>query len=446
MHWHAHSRYAHHTVSHSAPITGTFIPISSQHYAKSCRVTGTLNGYRLQAWLSLHTCRKLGKKTYVRGKIRPFARIKNAGFSLRDYLRWQGIQGQLQIYSMTPVGHENTPPPCRIMARARFLGTYFPQAEGLYAKLILGQGKLDSGMRATFAQTGIAHVLAISGLHINMLSGFVIGIILAVLLLAGGATHARTFIGISMVCSLIVIWGYGVLCWGSLTALRAIASTTLIGCAYLFHSRICLIWLSLISACVLLLFWPESLFRPGFQMSVLCVITIAGMIRRRRGIGKSQHNIFQEFSLKTLATLGMSLRLSALTAVYATQIPGGGQIGLGFLANLVVIPYMGGVLMPLILIDCAVVLMNGSLGVAWDYGLVYALKGLVFLGDSFAHLNHLCMITLSGITWISYVSVAISVCWCAFWRHHIYLWGRLGLCVPGGEYLVYLARQRLHFF
>lgn len=444
IHWHKHYRYAWTVVDSAHSVRGSLHVESRHNYGERCRLVGHIQGLKVQAWVRAKDCENLGGVMHVRGRIYPLKKATNAGFSLNEYLRWQGIQGQLHTNHV--YWAQRGPPRAQdlLLERARNLGSRSEVVRGLYSKLLLAQGNLQPQVRSDFSEAGIAHVLAISGLHINMLSSFVLASLLGSLLVWGYPMLASFFMRITLVVSLLVIWTYASLCWGSLTALRAILTSTALALMYLCRSKLCPLWASLSGGIGVLLCWPESLFRLGFQMSMLCVITIAGMIKRRAGFPKREAVPFQEFSLKTLASLGMSVRLSALTVVYATQIPGGGVLGLGLVANLIVIPFMALVVMPLLFIDAGLTVACVPTVWLWDVTITWTLCTLAALAQIFTYLNYVLSINLTGVSWVSYFAVAFGVCWCAFIRGRNYLWGRAGFLVPVAELVLHVSRKSLN--
>ena len=103
----------------------------------------------------------------VRGTLeRPADRRNPGGFDYRGYLRRRGVTGQLYVEEL--VGHVPAPGLRGRMRRALDRGMP-PQASALVAAMTLGVRDDLGELRDIFAAAGLAHVLALSGLHVGVL-------------------------------------------------------------------------------------------------------------------------------------------------------------------------------------------------------------------------------------------------------------------------------------
>jgi len=147
--------------------------------------------------------------------------------------------------------------------------------DALLSALLLGQrgAELD-GLGESFRRVGLAHLLAISGLHLGVLAGFV-------LLLARLGGHYRRWHGWLVIG---VVLGYLVLVEVRMPVLRAGIMTMAASLGLVTGRRIRVSGLLAGSAIGLLLWRPEQLFTAGFQLSfgvVLGLIHLAPAVRRR---------------------------------------------------------------------------------------------------------------------------------------------------------------------
>ena len=147
--------------------------------------------------------------------------------------------------------------------------------DALLLALLLGQRERElDDLTESFRRVGLAHLLAISGLHLGVLAGFV----LAVARLGG---HYRRWQGWLVIG---VVLGYLVLVDVRMPVLRAGVMTIAASLGLALGRRLRISGLVGLSAIGLLLWRPDQLFTAGFQLSygvVLGLIWLAPAVRRR---------------------------------------------------------------------------------------------------------------------------------------------------------------------
>lgn len=137
------------------------------------------------------------------------------------------------------------------------------ERDALLAAMFLGERGPDlDGLDEAFRRTGLAHVLAISGLHLGVLAGVLLG----AFRFTGRhrAWHAWAVIA--------VILFYLLLIEVRLPVLRAAVMITIACLGLAFARRFAFTGLISLSAIGLLLWRPDQLFEPGFQLSFGVVI------------------------------------------------------------------------------------------------------------------------------------------------------------------------------
>lgn len=142
-----------------------------------------------------------------------------------------------------------------------------PETSDFIRMILLGSRNEDIGtIRDDFARVGVAHVMALSGLHVGILA-FVFALLFYPLSFFG---HYKLRWGLTM----IVLWVYAVMTGLSPSVVRAvIMASVVIGSIILDRPRSSLNSL-LFAAIVILIFSPYSLYRPGFQLSFLATAAI----------------------------------------------------------------------------------------------------------------------------------------------------------------------------
>lgn len=130
------------------------------------------------------------------------------------------------------------------------------------AAMTIGERKsLSRQQRDEFASTGIAHILALSGLH----AGFVYALFLVLcypLLLYNPATRALRYF-----LPLLLVWAFAATAGFSASLLRAVLMITAYALARYWHMPITIIDSLLLAAMIILFIAPAALFDVGFLLS-----------------------------------------------------------------------------------------------------------------------------------------------------------------------------------
>jgi len=235
------------------------------------------------------------------------------------------------------------------------LAPYSPY--GLQPALALGISKtLDKTTRNDFASLGIAHILAVSGLHFGMIALALTWLIHKLLnlfpniLRKYGRKHA------SAILSIALLWIYILVVGAPISAQRALIMlyACLIG-RLSARKPESLRTLTLASTLILLLD-PNALFAPSFQLSfgaVLGIFCSLDLFQRPTSLWIKQHIYSprkQKFCETIASTLIMTFGSTLVTAPFC--IWHFGQLPLlGALANLAAIPFVSFVMLPLSLLS-----------------------------------------------------------------------------------------------
>ncbi|HHS82844.1 MAG TPA: ComEC family competence protein, partial [Devosia sp.] len=151
-------------------------------------------------------------------------------------------------------------------------------ASGIARALIIGdQSRLEPQVRKDLAAAGLAHVLAISGLHLSLVAG---GVFAAVrMLLAVSFTLSRHVDPkkVAALAGMAAALGYLALSGASVSASRATIMLVLVFGAVLAGRKALTMRNVAIAGLVLIIFSPAAIFRPGFQLSFAAVIALVGV-------------------------------------------------------------------------------------------------------------------------------------------------------------------------
>lgn len=262
----------------------------------------------------------------------------------REYLARRGIAGLFWADEMELL-RSGRPSPLRTVSRWRMeligrLARLFPGEGGeLLSALLLGaRGLLPGEAKQAFRTAGVAHLLALSGLHLGILAALGWSLL--------GLVRIRR--GWRYLLLLPLVWGYVLLGGARISLVRAGIMFTLLGLFYLLWERGLVLkrWhdplegLGL-AAVVVLILWPWSALDLGFQLSFAATFAI---LLLWPGWGESQLRGRLPRPLRWGADL-----LAASAFAQAGTIPlVGSAFGYiapwGLLANLLLIPWTGVIL------------------------------------------------------------------------------------------------------
>ncbi len=277
---------------------------------------------------------KEGMDIAVRGELEEFASARNPGqFDFQSYYHSLGFAGRIfgkrmelldESYNRYREGIR------QLRERAESVLAQICSEEdlGLFQAITLGdQTELPEEIRKLYQESGIAHLLAVSGLHISFL-----GVGLYELL-----RKLRVPRGIGLFGAAAVTVSYGILTGGSASVVRAV---WMVGFRFLAEG--CGRTYDSLSAMAFAALWllgasPTLLFQAGFQLSFGAVLSLAGLCPRLEQLVRGDEG------RRTEAAALMSLSVHVVTCPFVVwhffTFPLYGPF-----LNLAVVPLMGYVL------------------------------------------------------------------------------------------------------
>ena len=299
------------------PLAGHEVELAGRSDARSLRLEGT------SVVVSLRPVGAVPRgRVRVRGRLEAASGARNpGGFDERAWLRRRGGAHLLRVDAVTFAQPEAG---VRARVRSGVTAGLSPGPALLMRALVLGEREDAGELRDVFARAGLAHLLALSGLHLGVLAAFV-GTLLAPLgparwaLVAGAAAAFTVWIGPtpSLIRAAVMTAAAGVSVASG--AGRPDPPATL-GLA----------------AAATLLARPDWLFDLAFQLSYLSLIGILALgvpVARRVGRGRSARD--------PRAWLPASLAISASASLAGLPLvvdAFGEAAPLGPLVNLVAVP------------------------------------------------------------------------------------------------------------
>ncbi len=228
----------------------------------------------------------VGDRVRVRAAVRPYRLPKNRFLAAANYDRrlagpWHFAT--LATWRGLTIVRRGAALPCRraVDRWRRWLygrlarAVPDPQLSGLLQALLLGtRDALAPKLRELFLDLGVFHLLAISGLHVGIVAGFVF-------LLAGWLLHLLppAFFPAgprrpAALAAVAACWFYVLLTGMHLPALRAGIMATVFLAAIFLEVADDPPGSLLVAVLVILVVWPQALFQLSFQLSVAAVAAI----------------------------------------------------------------------------------------------------------------------------------------------------------------------------
>lgn len=161
------------------------------------------------------------------------------------------------------------------------------QAGGLAVALITGdRGQLDKKVTEDLRKAGLAHILAISGLHMSLVAGGMFWLVRALLAMSGPLVLNYSIKKWAAVAGILAGAFYLVISGASIATQRAFIMLLIMFIAVLLDRPAISMRNLALAALVIVFTRPEAVFSAGFQMSFMAVVGLTGvyeMVRNRRG-------------------------------------------------------------------------------------------------------------------------------------------------------------------
>lgn len=311
----------------------------------------------------------------------PSGTLNPGGFDYGNYLVRQGIDAVASVSGEGRVSLVAFPPrvsrwePWRIVEEWRdrirdaALRTLPDPARGIYLGIIIGeQGYLAPSVRDAFMATGTVHILSISGSHLGLVAWlsffFVKGacrLLPARWLLA--LSRRMTPTRLAAAATIVLAVFYTLLAGAEVATVRSLVMVTMFLLAVWLGRARDLLRAVACAALLIVAQNPRALFDISFQLSYLAVLAIALVVARRSG---EESDGLPPLSLTPWETAGrwareylwltggVTLATLPLVAYYFKQIA-----WVGLIANALVVPLAGFVLVPLGLGSAVWLLLTG---------------------------------------------------------------------------------------
>ncbi|MDP1723968.1 MAG: ComEC/Rec2 family competence protein [Alphaproteobacteria bacterium] len=295
-----------------------------------------------------------------------------------------------------------------------------PNQKGeIAAALITGQkGGILEEVYNHFRDSGLAHLLAISGLHFGLIFGFIYAFVRSSFALIPRIALVYPIKKWAICVAMLGAFLYSVIAGGSVPTIRAFIMLGLFALAVLFNRRAFSMYNVAFAALMIMLFMPEVIMGPSFQMSFAAVIALIATyeIIAKYTFLQSLH-WFQKIILYVLS-LCLSSAVASLATTPFTILHFGQFQTYGIAANLIAIPLTGIWIMPMALIS--LVLMPFGLDapalLLMGEGIDIVMKSAAIVASWKGAVIHTPMFDILGISLISVGGIWFAI-WQKSWRY-----------------------------
>jgi competence protein ComEC len=275
----------------------------------------------------------IGAVGYTRNPLLRLAPAQNDGWALRVFQARMAVSGAVQSGLSGEVG--------------------------AFAAAIMSGDR--SGMSqvtlANLRASNLAHLLAISGLHMGLLTGFVFAVLRGAMVLIPSVGLRWPVKKIAAFGALLAAGGYLALSGGNVATERAFTMVAVMLVAIMLGRPALTLRAVAMAAIVILVLQPESFTGPGFQMSFAATTALVFVFKYLR------HANWQHWPRWTRGAV--SLVISSFVAALATAPFAAAHFNqiahYGLIANLLSVPLMGVLVMPAAVVAACL----APLGLAW---------------------------------------------------------------------------------
>lgn len=295
-------------------------------------------------------------------------------------------------------------------------GSMSPDAGSVAVVLLTGdRSAISDELYADMRRSGLAHLLAISGLHVGLIAGLVFFAVRAALALSPALTLRRPIKKWAAVTAIVAAFCYMMIVGATVPTQRAFLMAGLVFFAVLVDRRAISLRLVALAAAVVLLVSPASLTGPSFQMSFAAVLALVALydgLRERWLTWRVKSGLWRRVRLYLASLMITSFTATLATAPFVLfhfqETPVYGP-----LANLIAVPLTAAWIMPWGL--AAYLLMPLGLDGLALAPMGWGIDGLLALAHWCANLPG-AVVATPALTDVVIVLVVAGGLWLALWR------------------------------
>ena len=302
--------------------------------------------------------------------------------------------------------------------------------------LLTGErGAIPKPIMTAIRDSGLAHLLAISGLHIGLIAGFLFIGIRGSLALVPPLALRYSIKKWAALASILGAGGYVLLAGATVPSQRAFLMIGLVLIAVVMDRRGLSMRLVAWAALVILFLQPESLLGASFQMSFAAVVALVAtyeVVREARPFGREPPTFLGRVLLYlggvALTTVVAGLATAPLALFHFNRLA-----DYGLAANVLAVPVMALWIMPCALV--ALLLMPVGLSGLALIPMGWGVDVVIWVAERVASWPGAVTLLPTMPTW-SLVFIALGGLWLCLWRGLWRFWGLVGVLVGMATLLV----------
>lgn len=296
-------------------------------------------------------------------------------------------------------------------------------AGGIASALATGdRGAISEADAEAMRDSGLAHLLSVSGLHLTALVGAVMLLTLKLLALSPWLALRVNLVLVAAGVAGLAGVAYTLLTGAEVPTIRSCAAALLVLVGIAMGREAITLRLVAAGAILVLLFWPESAAGPSFQLSFAAVTAIVALHEHKKVralLARREESFFRRLGRGLLALLltGIAVEL-AISPIALFHFH---QTGLyGALANIIAIPLTTFVIMP----AEALALLFDLVGLGAPFWWIteLALNSLLGLAHGTASAPG-AVALLPSIPVAAYALIVGGLLWIGLWRQRWRWWG-----------------------
>lgn len=218
-------------------------------------------------------------------------------------------------------------------------------AEQITAALLTGiRADMPQPVYTAFQETGLAHLLAISGLHLGLVAGMVFFVVRSSISLFPAAALYINSKKTAAFCAIGVSAAYMLLAGSTIPTVRAFILILFFCLAILGDNIRITLRVLMFAAMAVLFMWPESVATASFQMSFIAALALVLWAE------KPQHHTHQLFLTRSVGYIKGVVLVSLIASIVTIPIAAYhfNMVSLtGIVANLAAIPLLAFFILPL---------------------------------------------------------------------------------------------------
>lgn len=294
--------------------------------------------------------------------------------------------------------------------------------------LIVGDKySIDGEVMAAIRASGLAHMLAISGMHMALVSGTMFWILRALLALSQTLALRYDVGKIAATGAIIAALGYYFLSGMGISTLRAFIMITIMFAAVLLGRKALSMRNVALAALLILIVHPESLLSVGFQMSFASVVALVSFYERgifpRPGPGSGLLMVrVGEKAVAALVAIFLTTLIAGLAVMPIAVYHFHHVTPYSVVGNVLAMPVLGMFVMPMALVSLLAMPFDLH---AVPLGLMVGGNNLIVAIAGFVAGFREARINVGTMDLSALLLFVLGGLWFLLWRSKLRLWGLL---------------------